>query len=286
MAYRPLDLKISMENKELDPKRFFVFLNPIDTQFHEVNNIPIDKFETSYKELYTGVASLERNFSDVDFDIISFTNDYYLPHKFDTKPLYDHETGEVIAYEHTMIQMSDSEVDMVFLNRLVDYRDDFNKYLDFHYKSYHGLLSEFLDRIVYIINAIDTIYILPLHFSPYNILQLKRKLLVWVKEKRSELNELGSLEIVPQDEPQAAEEMSGIKLRFRNAKGDKKALYYVLHQLSEREILPKKDWKHIANFLVQNVAGFESNNPDDIAGEISRIGYEPPKDKNKIDLSD
>ena len=275
-----------MENKELDPKRFFVFLNPLDTLLDEVNHDPIDKFETYYKELYTGVASLERNFSDVDFDIISFTNDYYLPHKFDTKPLYDPETGAITGYEHTMVQMSDSEVDVVFLDRLVDYRDDLNKYLDFHYESYHGLLSEFLDRIVYIINAIGTTYEIPFYSTSYNIFQLKRKLLAWVKEKRKELNELGSLEIVPRDEPQAAEEMSSIKLRFRNAKGDKKALYYVLHQLSEREILPKKDWKHIANFLVQNVAGFESNNPDDIAGEISRIGYEPPKDKNKIDLSD
>ncbi|WP_273215023.1 hypothetical protein [Runella zeae] len=77
-----------------------------------------------------------------------------------------------------------------------------------------------------------------------------------------------------------------VKLKFRNKKGDKKTLYWVLCQLSEKQVIPLKDWKHIAEFLVENVEGFENNNPADIAGELSRVLYDPPKSKNQIEIPD
>lgn len=61
-------------------------------------------------------------------------------------------------------------------------------------------------------------------------------------------------------------------------------MYWVLCQLSEKQVIPLKDWKHIAEFLVENVEGFENNNPSDIAGELSRVLYDPPKSKNQIEL--
>ena len=100
-----------MENKELDPKRFFRFLNPINTDYDREFSDEIDKYETQYEDPYGHYQELihRARANGINIDPI-----YELRYWFNNKPLYDSETGEIIAYEHTMVQMSDSDVDMVF----------------------------------------------------------------------------------------------------------------------------------------------------------------------------
>ena len=122
-----------MENKELDPKRFFRFLNPLSTDYDREFSDEIDKYETQYEDPYGHYQELIRRAraNGINYDPL-----YELRHWFNNKPLYDSETGEITGYEHTMVQMSDSDVDIVFLDRLIDYRDKLSNFLDFHYKCY------------------------------------------------------------------------------------------------------------------------------------------------------
>ena len=59
------------------------------------------------------------------------------------------------------------------------------------------------------------------------------------------------------------------KLNFEATKGNKITLYHVLRQLYDREII-KNTWPEIAEFLIENVTGFENSNSKNLAGELSR----------------
>lgn len=58
-------------------------------------------------------------------------------------------------------------------------------------------------------------------------------------------------------------------MNFEDTKGNKITLYHVLRQLYDREII-KNTWPEIAEFLIENVTGFENSNSKNLAGELSR----------------
>lgn len=71
------------------------------------------------------------------------------------------------------------------------------------------------------------------------------------------------------------------KLKFNNKKGNKASLYYVLRQLYEKGII-ESSWPEIAEFLIENVTGFENSNSKNLTDELSR--KTDPMPQRKIDI--
>lgn len=72
--------------------------------------------------------------------------------------------------------------------------------------------------------------------------------------------------------------------------GAKTAIYHTFKQLIDKNIIANSPIE-VARFIIQNVKGFESANPKDLATEIGRErdritanGKTEPKNTNKVDL--
>ena len=302
-----------MENKELDPKRFFVFLNPLDTEFDDENFNETDTFGTRYEDpyLYFDVSFYEETMASgggceltdeqkSQFGFTSNLREYCLPYLYNNQPIYkdgttEYRNSEITHFEHTLWKMGDSDVHKVFVERALEYYNrpfelfenyEFTLFMGFHYESYRGQLSDFLERIEIIIKTLDGDSSKIYDISSIHLLRLRKQLTLWVNEKRSELNEIDGLEIatVPQPEVREVEEIDPVVFE----KVSHKLVY--LHEIGVYDFLKDKYktlYKTPIKFaeLLASVMGIVE--PKEIENLRKCIGYiETTNKKNPInDLS-
>ena len=288
MAYRPLDLKKSMENKELDPKRFFVFGYPIGLDELDIAFGIKNYFFSDSNEPYAVYNNTDYGKNPFKIQIDS----YRLPYKFISELNDKKKEG---YWKHTLDSITDLHVNKVFVERALEYYNrpfelfenyEFTLFMGFHYESYRGQLSDFLERIEIIIKTLDGDSSKIYDISSIHLLRLRKQLTLWVNEKRSELNEIDGLEIatVPQTEVREVEEIDPVVFE----KVSHKLVY--LHEIGVYDFLKDKYktlYKTPIKFatLLASVMGIVE--PKEIENLRKCIGYiETTNKKNPInDLS-
>lgn len=159
-----------------------------------------------------------------------------------------------------------------FLQKILDESElDFNFYVHSNHYKGNGDLSNDEN-----LNYYRFVFVLMASF------EFAYKLHKIIKEKINNFSRLSANTFTPaSDEKEIKKRMKTDKLKFNNKKGNKIALYYVLRQLYEKQII-ESSWSEIAAFLIENVTGFESMEVNKLAVELSR--KTDPMVHRKIDI--
>ncbi|NBB18050.1 hypothetical protein GVN20_01670 [Runella sp. CRIBMP] len=179
-----------------DPISYFVFFPPKGFQDADLIKGPI-------RYIHPNPYLISDEWG-VKFEIFKFC----LPYDFHSKPVYkegaDFFTDEpipndyILEYKHTLVKMTESDVNKAFIKRAVEYYDMdrydespseswyIHDYLHFHYSHYHYDLNNWLEYISQVFKEINKYIQLPQLY----VLQIRKLVNNWIAEKRTELSEL------------------------------------------------------------------------------------------------
>ena len=162
-------------------------------------------------------------------------------------------------------------------------RDFFN----FHLNSYFGTVEEFVKHAIKITKEVWEIKNVP---NRNREIYFNFWLDETIKIYKLDRSELGLEPVTTPEPPQAQNDLEICTLTLSSRHGAKTAIYHTFKQLIDKNIIANSPIE-VARFLIQNVKGFESSNPKDLATEIGRErdritinGKTEPKNTNKVDL--
>ena len=144
-------------------------------------------------------------------------------------------------------------------------REKVYSFFDYHCKHYEGSVYDFLTHSISIVDSI---------WEVANIKNIERKkqFVSWLKHTvlKYHLNPVGlGLEPNATPEPPQPVESVGIEHKKLTLTGKKVTIYHIFKQLIDRKFIGENA-KEVAQFLIQNVNGFENDDINTLSTEISR----------------